>query len=319
LTKYEKYGKINEYKPQNITILYTNADSLFNKLTELKLMISIQKPTVIAITEVKHKRNWQINTAELSIDEYRLYTNDLNLNSNRGVAVYVHNSIKSKIIDYGLEVKEYIAVEIECENDKLLVCNIYRSPASLEEDDKNLNFFITYVCKNYKGRKLFIGDFNYNDVNWETWETEHVGSKSSHFIEMLRDNFLTQEVDKPNRARGDDKPHILDLVITDDLELIQNIEDIGPLGKSDHSMLNIVCSIQNCKNLNKDKLNYNKGNYEDFRQFMNIDWDKFFCKCEKDIDKMWNLFKSTIDAGIINFIPNVSNFGNWKKIRGKCL
>jgi len=37
----------------------------------------------------------------------------------------VHTSVNSKHIDYELEVKEYIAVEIECGNEKLLICNIY--------------------------------------------------------------------------------------------------------------------------------------------------------------------------------------------------
>jgi len=100
--------------------MYTNADSLFNKLTELKLRIKINKPTVIAITEVKHKRKWQIKLAELSIYDYKLYTNDCESNNNRGVAIYVHNSVFSKQIDFDLEVKEYIAVEIECGNEKLL-------------------------------------------------------------------------------------------------------------------------------------------------------------------------------------------------------
>jgi len=55
--------------------------------------------------------------------------------------------------------------------------------------------------------------------------------------------FFFQLVEKPNRARRDDKPSILDLVRTDDIDLVQNIEDIGPLGMSDHSILNIECGI----------------------------------------------------------------------------
>jgi len=84
----------------------------------------------------------------------------------------VHHSVNSKYIDYELEVKEYITVEIEWGNEKLLICNIYRSPTSLEVDDINLNSFITCVSQNYKGKKLFVGDFNYNDINLGTWERE---------------------------------------------------------------------------------------------------------------------------------------------------
>jgi len=134
-----------------------------------------------------------------------------------------------------------------------------------------------------------------------TWETESAGSKSNYSIRMLRNNVLSQLVEKPNRARGEDKPSIFDLVITDDLELVQNIEDIGPLGKSDHSILNIVCGIQHYTTSVNDKLNYNKGNYEAFRQYINICWDNYFCNCKNDVDKMWNLFKSIIEVGINKF------------------
>jgi len=92
---------------------------------------------------------------------------------------------------------------------------------------------------------------------------------------MLRKICLSQLVEKPNRARRDDKPRILDLVITDDIDLVQNIEDLGPIGMSNHSMLNIVCSIQHCKTPVNDKINYNTGNYENFRQYINICWDKY--------------------------------------------
>ena len=70
-------------------------------------------------------------------------------------------------------------------------------------------------------------------------------------------------------------------------------------------------SIMFNKSVN-DKLNFNKGNYEDFRQYMNLGWDKYFYNCMNDICKMWNLFKSTTEVGINRFIPKVSKFGTWK-------
>jgi len=83
--------------------------------------------------------------------------------------------------------------------------------------------------------------------------------------------------------------------------------------RCNHSMFNIVCGIEHCRTPVSDKINYNKGNYEDFRQYINICWDKYFCNCTNDIDKIWNLFKSTIEVGINKFIPKVSKFGTWKK------
>ena len=62
------------------------------------------------------------------------------------------------------------------------------------------------------------------------------------FIDTLRKNFLNQYVSKPTRARGDDHPHILDLITNE--SFIENIAMLAPLGKSDHSMLNIDCKLQ---------------------------------------------------------------------------
>ena len=174
------------------------------------------------------------------------------------------------------------------------------------------------MCETYKGKKLFVGDFNFNDINWDSWDTESAVSRSNYSIKMLRNNFIIQEVGKPNRARGVDKPSILDLVLTDVSELVQDIQDIGPLGKSDHSILNIVCCIHNGKKLHNDKMNYNEGNYEEVRQFMNIDWYKYLCDCDKDIDKLWYQFKFKIDTGIINVIPKLVLMAFEKKVSGKC-
>ena len=39
----------------------------------------------------------------------------------------------------------------------------------------------------------------------------------------------------PTRARAQNEPHILDLVLTDN-EIIDDIEYLSPLGKSDHAV-----------------------------------------------------------------------------------
>jgi len=59
--------------------LYTNADSILNKLYDLKLLIKTlsKQPDIIAITEVKHKSLWHTTTSELSLEGYELFSNDL--------------------------------------------------------------------------------------------------------------------------------------------------------------------------------------------------------------------------------------------------
>ena len=73
---------------------------------------------------------------------------------------------------------------------------------------------------------------------------------SNNFIEVLRENFLIQNVVSPTRGRGTDEPHLLDLVITND-SFIDHIEHMAPLGKSDYCILNIKCNfkvqLEQCK------------------------------------------------------------------------
>ena len=87
---------------------------------------------------------------------------------------------------------------------------------------------------------------------------------------------MLQFVDQPTRARGTQTPHILDLIISNE-DKASSIDYLSPIGMSDHSVLmfnykwrhEIIIEASN-------KLNYNKGDYNGLREYMNIDWDREF-------------------------------------------
>src|SRR6266536_294617 len=87
---YNRVDRIKKNNENELTVLYTNADSLQNKLNELQLLIQIldYRPSVIAITEVKHKHNWHSQLSEFNLKGYTLYYNDLDKNP-RGIIMYV--------------------------------------------------------------------------------------------------------------------------------------------------------------------------------------------------------------------------------------
>ncbi len=59
-----------------LNCLYTNADSLTNKLDELKGLVKDTQPDLIGITEVKPKNNrYNIGPAELKLDGYVIFHN----------------------------------------------------------------------------------------------------------------------------------------------------------------------------------------------------------------------------------------------------
>ena len=128
-------------------VMYTNADSLSNKINELKLLIRSldKKPGIIAITEVKHKNKWNTTVSELTLPGYILYTNDLNSTS-RGIAMYVDRELKSKQLYSRINALENV-IEIELNNTRLVVTTIYRSPNSADDNNTCINNLTTDLCK----------------------------------------------------------------------------------------------------------------------------------------------------------------------------
>ena len=75
-----EYAKVDFFK-----ILYTNVDSLINKIDELKLLIRQEEPHLVAVTEILPKNSvYPVQEQELQIDGFNivsvlflLYINDL--------------------------------------------------------------------------------------------------------------------------------------------------------------------------------------------------------------------------------------------------
>jgi len=82
-------------------VLYTNADCLRNKLSELIPPIESfkHKPNIIAITEFKDKCSKALYIQEFNIPGYVLYCNDTS-NLSRGVLLYVDSNLESSEVSF---------------------------------------------------------------------------------------------------------------------------------------------------------------------------------------------------------------------------
>lgn len=85
---------------------------------------------------------------------------------------------------------------------------------------------------------MYVGDFNFIEIYWENnntnVDTEHLASK---FLETIRDIYLYQHVKQATRYRGDNQQSLLDLILTNEEEMIDNVVHNAPLGNSDHEIL----------------------------------------------------------------------------------
>ena len=133
----------------------------------------------------------------------------------------------------------------------------------------------------------------------------HSSISEKKFVSNLQDNLLTQHVTFATRARGTDHPSILDLVLANN-DIIDNIANLSPLGKSDHSVLMIECSINFFAN-KKQKLNLNKGDYNGLTNFIQNEFHSAKANNILDnkncVEAQWQFFKNSLINGIEKYIP----------------
>ena len=109
---------------------------------------------------------------------------------------------------------------------------------------------------------------------------------------------------------------MLDLIITDK-DFITNVNYLSPPGKSDHSVLSFDCTLKLENVDNSHKLNYNKGNYAEFRSFMDRNWVEELGDISNDVEEVCKYLKGEIEAGINKFIP-LCRGNSWKKKETWC-
>ena len=149
--------------------MYTNIDSLYNKLDLLKCTLYNMEhiPNIIILTEINAKNfKYPVLESELQISGYNLFCKNLSIKSKRGIAIYVDNKLNSLCIDDLIEFNEGLLINITGKNNNLAIFCVYRSPNSnLDNDDKLLKS-IQMLSKKYNKNLIIIGDFNYPNIKW---------------------------------------------------------------------------------------------------------------------------------------------------------
>jgi len=193
-------------------------------------------PQILALTEVNAKNyKYPLQESELQISGYNMFSTGIGDKNSRGILVYVHNSLHATQLDL-LDFKENVSIHLE--DHSINICTIYRSPNSDFYNDIKLHTLIDKVC-NLDGMEVFVGEFNYPIINWDTWTVVDMSVIALKFIDCLRSNFLQQHVMVPTRTIGTQELHTLDLVITSE-NIIEEIQRCSPIGNSDHSEIVIM-------------------------------------------------------------------------------
>ena len=141
-----------------------------------------------------------------------------------------------------------------------------------------------------------MGDFNHGHIQWNSLES--TGIEDQQFLFLIQDSFLTQHVLEPTRGEN-----VLDIVLSSQKELVDNVKIFEPLGNSDHNQIHFDINVKSeSKNKKTYKRNFHKGNYKDMRKYLaKLDWNNMLMN--KTAIECWNILKYEIESIIDKFVP----------------
>lgn len=306
---------------EGLRIMYTNADQLTNKLEELETRIKIENPHIILVTEVNSK-NAKIppDLVTFHLQGFQLFHQNVSTDG-RGIIIYIQQSIKDVIEvtpKTNFSENKIVSIKISKTTDLLVAC-IYRSESGTKENNENLLKLLTEIEEMKASHKLVTGDFNYKLIDWETWETPKNETSLEHcFINCIQNNYWYQHVTTPTRYREGAEPSTLDLIFTNEENMIDNIDFQSPLGKSDHSLLSFKFKIKsNLTFIPKTVFKYDQGDYEQMKADLDLDWQNQFNLCGPDTNKQWELLRSKIKSSEKRNVPSYQTTENDHLRKGK--
>ena len=138
-------------------------------------------------------------------------------------------------------------------------------------------------------------------TNWELMQATN--PMEEDLLDTIQGLYWTQHIDQPTRIRGTDTPRILDLVLTHEINMIEGIEYLPPLGASDHLPIAAKLNLYTEVNQNNNRsLALNKTNFKEVRKALGeIIWGYLFQN--KNIDECWSVIKNTLMGIVMEHTP----------------
>ena len=208
--------------------------ALIASLNELNIMVEDIDPHIIGITE--SWANTDITDAELGLTGYIMFRRDRIGRRGGGVILYVKEFIQAYEIKLESEADydEAVWCKIVSGNSKLTIGLVYRSPNINEADNTKIQNAIKEVSK---GECIIVGDCNHGHIQWKSLESK--GGDDQQFLFLIQECFLTQHVLEPTRGEN-----VLDIVLSSQKELVDNVKMHEPLGNSDHNQIHFDINVK---------------------------------------------------------------------------
>ena len=288
-----------------ISMIHSNCQSAMNKKSEISALVDHQNPHILALSEFGAAAD--VSDGELGINGYSIYRGNHSSGNGglgKGVALYVKDALNHSACPIFDEVK------LDCsawcnillaDGKRLLVGVVYRSPNSPDDNNEKMLDIMRISAAAKFDYLLVCGDFNLPRIDWigkQCHDTEV--SFSARVMEAVEGHGWFQHVKNNTRFRGT-QSSCLDLIFTNEENMVDEVHELPAIGKSDH-----ICQIWEItvkevlfKNTTRTRLNYNRAKWEKIRD----DIRGFSFESNDNVGAISDKFIAMIDATKKTNIP----------------
>ena len=226
-----------------------------------------------------------------------------------GVLLYVKDCFKAAKVEIQVPYPEHVWCRIPNVNGNLFIGICYRSPNEDifgKDNHVHLRKLLSVVSRE---NCLIMGGFDYRNIEWRNGVCSS-NDETSKFLQCVNYCFLAQHVTSPTRGTS-----LLDLVMTTEPELLDEVIDFGCFSNSDHRMLGWKLNLDYDSNNRGTRVKYNYKRMDKeaiLYELSVIDWHSIF---EGSVGDCWEAFKQKMLELQRRFVPKTNkNGGRVKKI-----
>ena len=261
-------------------------------------MMNKYAPEIICLVEIFPKTaNFIFAENEYKLQGYNAFITE---SKKRGAIIFVEDNLLSSANQLTQHIfEESVWCEIHLKNhDKLLLGCIYRSPNSDTGNNGDLINLLREASKKRISHLLIVGDFNCKDIDWESATTQmSPHTIQGRLLDLINTSGWHQHVTQPTRYRDGQ----LDLVLSTEVNMVQNLIYLNPLGKSDHVCLIFDYYCYGSEIIEKKSPRYYKGDDTTMKKhFDTINWNNF--EGAQNTQEKWDFLHNNIIQAVDLFI-----------------
>ena len=284
-----------------LSCLYLNARSVVKKMDYLIATVHYLHPDIVAVTE-----SWatgDMEDGELGIMGYKLFRCDRQTSCRGGgVLLYVSDVLKAEGVNILHTYPEHIWCQIRSSSrtslSNLVIGVIYRTPNESIYGSELHGQLRDVLAEVGQKQAVVFGDFNYREIDWDSLAcTTGASIECREFLQSVLEMGYCQHVHEPTRQEG-----VLDLILSTDEALIDEVVNLGRFDTSDHDMLH--CNINwraSVEHRQQSRFNYSRVNMDGLMaELKGVDWGS---RLNGAVDQAWQTFRDLLTHLEERFVP----------------